>query len=595
LSRVYSESELTTIARDGRSVLACLDSGERSALGRGTLTLTLTCETDVFVAACKGFEPFWLADQRFMPTDESLRNEDATWRLFHKTFPISTVRLGVNSLDSAAPGHYVVFLKPRRANPQAGDETAESFVSIDEPSSGRWKIARASPVVAPAHDVFHPFDRFPAILSDAIVVQPRHSDRHSTQLATGRVWKTRVPSTARPDQLVVSFGQDSRHELSWSWRTNARVERSVVRLARADHEAKVSATDPGAYQVVTGRSTLVEVPNLLNDALIRRHQVTVSGLEPGASYRYSVGDGTDTGWSEWHQVKTAPSAEKGVHFLYMGDAQTGLERWGQLLRLAITRHPQSDFLILAGDLVDRGNERTNWDHFFMRAAPVFPSMPLMPCVGNHEYLDMGPRLYRANFPLPANGPPGIDPGLVYCFEAGDGFFAILDSTMAVSDINSAHVQAEWLARALAHSRATWKFVIFHHPVYPSHPWRDTPLLREAWVPIFDKHGVDMVLQGHDHAYLRTYPMRGNRRVDRAEKGTTYVIAVSGDKFVDQPARDYIEVGQPGLSTYQTIETDPQSGTLLYRAWREDGSLFDELTLKKPTKGSPAALSVAGGP
>ncbi len=59
--------------------------------------------------------------------------------------------------------------------------------------------------------------------------------------------------------------------------------------------------------------------------------------------------------------------------------------------------------------------------------------------------------------------------------------------------------------------------MFHHPVYPSHPWRDTPALREHWVPIFDKHHVDLVLQGHDHAYLRTYPLRGHRRVDSARR------------------------------------------------------------------------------
>ena len=68
--------------------------------------------------------------------------------------------------------------------------------------------------------------------------------------------------------------------------------------------------------------------------------------------------------------------------------------------------PDAAFLLIAGDLVDRGNERTNWDHFFLRAAGVFERLPLMPCVGNHEYLDQGPRLYRAFFDLPRNGPAG---------------------------------------------------------------------------------------------------------------------------------------------------------------------------------------------
>lgn len=61
----------------------------------------------------------------------------------------------------------------------------------------------------------------------------------------------------------------------------------------------------------------------------------------------------------------------------------------------------------------------------------------MPCVGNHEYLDAGPRLYRAFFDLPHNGPSGIAPGLVYHFETGDACFAVLDSTLAVYDPDAA--------------------------------------------------------------------------------------------------------------------------------------------------------------
>ena len=141
-------------------------------------------------------------------------------------------------------------------------------------------------------------------------------------------------------------------------------------------------------------------------------------------------------------------ASRGARFLYLGDAQTGLERWGRLLKAAYRRHPDIDFILLAGDLVDRGNERTNWDHFFLRAAGVFDRVPLMPCVGNHEYLDMGPRLYRAFFELPRNGPEGIDSDLVYHFECGDACFAVLDSTLAVCDPAQARRQAEWLDATL---------------------------------------------------------------------------------------------------------------------------------------------------
>src|SRR5262249_5155067 len=293
-------------------------------------------------------------------------------------------------------------------------------------------------------------------------------------------------------------------------------------------------------------------------------------------------------------VKTGPDRSRGTRFLYLGDAQTGLEQWGRLLRAATARHPSIDFIVLAGDLVDRGNERTNWDHFFLRAAGVFERWPLLPCAGNHEYLDQGPRLYRAFFDLPRNGPPEIDSDLVYHFSCGDAFFAVLDSTLATCDSKLAQRQADWLDHALKETKASWKFVIFHHPVYPSHPWRDTPVLRQRWVPILDKHHVDFVLEGHDHAYQRTYPLRAGERVMQPGEGTIYLIAVSGDKFVDGAARPYVEVKRSGVSTYQAFDIDPRSNRLTYQAWTEDGRLIDELTIKRPSADLRTALRARGG-
>jgi hypothetical protein len=212
-------------------------------------------------------------------------------------------------------------------------------------------------------------------------------------------------------------------------------------------------------------------------------------------------------------------------------------------------------------------------------------------VGNHEYLDQGPRLYQSFFLLPRNGPGGIEPGLVYHFESGGAFVAVLDSTLAVCDPGQAARQGDWLDQALSGTKARWKFVMFHHPVYASHPRRESPVLRDHWVRIFDKHHVDMVLQGHDHAYMRTYPMHGDRPVAMAREGTIYVVSVAGDKFYDQISRDYIEVGFTGLSTYQTIEVDDVANSLTYRAWNDLGEVVDRVVITHP--GDRHAAELAG--
>jgi acid phosphatase type 7 len=582
LSGSWSERDLTAIATRGAAMLDRLEPTERAALGRGYLRFQVDRPVLVDVAAPTDSIPFWLADRGFRETGRTLVNADATWRLYRRPFDRGWIELGVNGLDRTPVAHYVVFIRPL-VKTSTGAEGR--VVSLADGQEACWRMAVAGDGVSAAFDASKPFASLPEELVGAPMLQASHDRRHSTLLAPGRVWKTHVVADRHPDQVAIAFGQDPARELVWTWRTSTDVETTALRIVRAPLGAgrmppSSEGRPGGKIRIVAGDSSLIEVPGLLNDPVVRRHRVSLADLEPDTVYWYALSDGTSQGWGPWKPAKTAPGRGRPVRFLYLGDAQTGLERWGRLLETAARRHPEMDFVMLAGDLVDRGNERTNWDHLFLRAAPVFDRLPVMPCAGNHEYLDIGPRLYRAFFELPHNGPPGTEPDLVYSFEVGDACVAVLDSTPAVWDPAAARRQAEWLDATFGRTKAAWKLVMFHHPVYPAHPWRDMPALRAHWVPIFDKHRVDLVLQGHDHSYLRTYPLRAHRRVERPSEGTVYVIAVSGDKYVDQPHRDYIEVGQAGVSTYQTIEIDPDANRLDYRAWIEDGRTIDELHIEK---------------
>lgn len=236
---------------------------------------------------------------------------------------------------------------------------------------------------------------------------------------------------------------------------------------------------------------------------------------------------------------------------------------------------------MAGDLVDRGNERSNWDHFFLRAEGVFDAIPFLPAVGNHEYLDKGPRIFRGTFDLPRNGPPEVPSNLTYSFEYGDVFVAVLDSNLAIYDAGAAEAQGRWLDRTLGATRATWKFVTFHHPIYASHPSRSNPQLGRAWVPIFDRHGVDLVLTGHDHAYLRTVPLRDGAPVGDAERGTTYVVSVSGEKFYGQAPQPNLAQSLTRVATYQILAIEAEAGVLRYRSFDRDGREVDAFDLQKP--------------
>jgi tartrate-resistant acid phosphatase type 5 len=65
-------------------------------------------------------------------------------------------------------------------------------------------------------------------------------------------------------------------------------------------------------------------------------------------------------------------------------------------------------------------------------------------------------------------------------------------------------QRGWLARTLKRFDVPLTVVAFHHPpfsvgtVHGSHRG-----VRERWVPLFERHGVDLVLSGHNHLYERS--------------------------------------------------------------------------------------------
>ncbi len=571
LGRAKAPGELTAIAAKGDRALAQLTRAERSALARGAIRFRVDRPVIVdVVAPSRSAAPFWLADLGFRPTGDRLRNEDGELDGHRREFPAGVVGLGVNALDHLSPTHYAVFLRP-------GDGGPLKLEGLD----GRaLPTALAGPGVSPFADACRPFEALPPHLQGSTLLLTRLEDRADGALARGRVWKARQPSGHTPDQVVVSFGEDAARQLSFSWRTDPTVARSRVRLAPAAPGGSGPA-DPAAIRILEGDAHPIRSAGLLNDPVILRHVVRASGLEPDTAYAYAVGDGSPEGWTPWRSVRTGPPAGRDFSFLYLGDAQNELERWGELLHSARRRHPAAGFLILAGDLVDRGNERTNWDHFFLRAAGVFPTTPLMPAVGNHEYLDIGPDIYRKTFDLPRNGPAGIDPNLAYAFEYADAFVAALDSNLAIYDPALARVQADWLDAALARTRATWKFVTFHHPVHASHPTRENPTLARDWAPIFDRHGVDLALQGHDHAYLRTHPLRAGRPVSSPAEGTTYVVAVSGEKFYGQKPHSTTAKGLTRVATYQTIEVQAAGRRLAYRSFDRSGREVDSLIIEKP--------------
>ncbi len=327
-------------------------------------------------------------------------------------------------------------------------------------------------------------------------------------------------------------------------------------------------------------------PTTLNDPVVHRHTVELTGLEPGTTYAYRVGDGSARRWGNLVEFTTAPADPKSLAFVYMGDAQNGLDAWGRLLHRAFRARPDAAFYLIAGDLVDRGLARDDWDSFFKHAAGVFDRRPLVPVLGNHECEGGRPDLYLAQFALPPNGPAGIEPERAYTLRWGEALVVVLDSNL------SPQRQSAWLEEQLRNASARWKIVAYHHPAFSSAPRRDNKAIPEVWTPLFDRYGVDLVLQGHDHAYLRTRPLRGGVPTANGAAGTTYVVAVSGTKFYTQVDRPETARGFTRVSTWQVLDLEIQDHSLLYRAYDRYGRLRDAFAIDK---GAAALVAPGSGP
>jgi hypothetical protein len=560
MRRTLSADELVTLTVP--KVEAFLTPTEREVLATGHIRFRVNVPVVVTIIrdVSLGDEPFWLRWREFRPTGFKTQLSSREFDAWERTFPAGEIGLGVHNLSGRGT-HYLVLLRP---------QVTGRTVRVSQLYPGHLRVTPFVAGVEPYIDRDIRLASVPPELEGQLLIRTEVGSEEDAQLVS-LFSKTQHPSQNRPEHVVLTWSDDPRTTQAIQWRTSRNIKRGVVRYQ--PKSAGSVLQDPSA-RLQRATTSALSTPTLVNDPLIHRHTAVLTRLKPGTTYVYSVGDGSAEGWTAPVEFTTAPEGAVPFSFVYMGDAQNGLDQWGILLRNAFAARPDAAFYLMAGDLVNRGAERWDWDSFFENSKNVFDRRQLVPAIGNHECQGGEPRLYLEQFALPRNGPRGLTPERAYAFEYSNAKFIILDSNVDPAK------QTRWLEQQLANTRATWKFVSYHHPAYSSSGTRDNEALRNAWTPIFDKYHVDLALQGHDHAYLRTYPMRGQQRVKDPKDGTIYIISVSGTKFYDQAKHDYTEVGFTKLPTYQVLDIHINGNKLVYRAHDIDGKVRDEFVIEK---------------
>jgi hypothetical protein len=362
------------------------------------------------------------------------------------------------------------------------------------------------------------------------------------------------PASATPAftvaDLVLGVGSiESQRVLTWDTTADTATA-EVAQLAKtADVVSGVFPASPASY---SASAETVSKSGYTN------RRVTLDSLQENTSYSYRVG--AEGSWSPTYTFKTQ-SFDGAFDFLFLGDPQIGSSGdmaldslgWQATLHDAIATYPNAELLVSGGDQVETSNSEPQWDAFF--APDQLRQVPYVATIGNH---DVGAKNYEQHFTTPNTDhsaalytTPATTSGGDYWFIYKDVLFMDINSNKYSTGGDAAHIQFMTDVVAAHGAEAKWKVVTFHHSIYsPADHAKDADnvVRRTDFPTVLSTLGVDLVLQGHDHSYDRTYMINNGQKANPDEQpgaaevtagpgGVLYVTAnsASGSKYYDLTA------------------------------------------------------------
>ncbi|TYQ26245.1 metallophosphoesterase [Pseudanabaena sp. UWO310] len=223
------------------------------------------------------------------------------------------------------------------------------------------------------------------------------------------------------------------------------------------------------------------------------------------------------------------------------------------------------FVLMAGDnIYSYGEIKLAKAYFEEPYAPLLKeNVKFYAVLGNHDIAKTNNGLDQINYK------PFNMSDRYYTFTKGEvaegtvEFFAI--DTNGNADWET---QLAWLDLQLTKSKAPWKIVYGHHPLYSSGRHGSDPKLAAKLAPLFAKHKVPIYLCGHDHGYERFNPI----------DGTTYIVNGGGGaplyKFTGLPQTAFVS------SQHSFMTFDVYQDKIITKAIATDGKVFDRAIITK---------------
>ena len=262
-------------------------------------------------------------------------------------------------------------------------------------------------------------------------------------------------------------------------------------------------------------------------------------LEKNKTYSYRAYDKYVGVGTEIVTFTTKDTTSSSFKFAHVGDSQGSGAAFGNVLK-SVT--DSVDFLLHTGDVVENSKLESQWTDMLDKNFEYLSKLPVMAISGNHEttYKNGSNETYKHfnnNIPTQASTLKGY----FYSFVYGNVKFIMLN-TNDLTDSKLKDEQYNWLVNELQNNDCMWTIVAMHNPMYSVGKYGSDETknqiclsLREQLQGLFAQYGVDIVLQGHDHAISRTKAIDGQGVVQEETwqtiNGVEYSVDPSGVIYV----------------------------------------------------------------
>ncbi|PSL30425.1 metallophosphoesterase [Dyadobacter jiangsuensis] len=314
---------------------------------------------------------------------------------------------------------------------------------------------------------------------------------------------------------------------------------------------------PSESVVKIGSSSQSLGQTFADNTPVTEHEVKVTGLQAETRYYYSIGSQSavlQTGDHNYFQTSAVAGKPGKYRFGLLGDCGTNSIIQDEV-RARMMDYLGSNYmnawLLLGDNAYSFGRDAEYQSNFFNRYKDNLLKMyPLFPSPGNHDYDNDNPARqddhqvpYYDVFTMPTKGEAGGEPSgteAFYSFDYGNVHFLSLDSygreDNATRLYDTLGRQVQWIKKDLAvNKNKDWVVAYWHHPPYSkgsreSDGDPEMTAIRQNFIRILERLGVDLIICGHSHVYERSRLMGGHYGYANTFDPAKHVIDASSARY-----------------------------------------------------------------